>query len=541
MKQANHPLPPGGRPSADSPLKIVENCIHHLLESSTEMFPEQVALIQDETRLTYREVNDRANRFAHALLRRGIRPGDRVALLMENSPEYVISYYGTLKTGAVIAPMNTDFKAGSLRESLLKLTPRILVFSTRFERVLHKIDLTGFGLEFLVGKDPKLVWSANGCALLDWGELLETGSKENPAVPVEPEAMACILLTSGSMGSRKGVMLSHRNIVSNTHAICRYLELTREDIQMVVLPFFYVMGKSLLNTHFAVGGTLVINNRFAFPAKMLEQMVAEGVTGFSGVPSTYAFLLHRSPLATYRDKLTTLRYCTQAGGHMTRSIKEELRRVLPDHTKLYIMYGATEAAARLTFLEPDRFHEKIDSIGRAIPGVTLQLLNKEGGKTPQGEVGDLVASGPNIMMGYWKDPDSTARVLDARGYHTGDLAYEDEEGFYFLVGRRDNLVKVGGHRINTQEVENVLMDTDLLLETVVLGVPDPLLGNRLVALAASKTGEACETQLMKHCADALPRYKIPGVILFQPGLPKNTAGKTDRTQCLDLVREALSS
>ena len=173
-------------------------------------------------------------------------------------------------------------------------------------------------------------------------------------------------------------MLSHANIVSNVHSICTYLELTEDDIQMVVLPFFYVMGKSLLNTHFAVGGTIVINNKFAFPASVIQQMAAENVTGFSGVPSTYAYLLHRSPLKKYRDKLPALRYCSQAGGHMARQIKEELPKALPEHTKIFIMYGATEAGARLTYLPPDRYHDKIDSIGKAIPNVTMSVLDKNG-------------------------------------------------------------------------------------------------------------------------------------------------------------------
>ena len=153
---------------------------------------------------------------------------------------------------------------------------------------------------------------------------------------------------------------------------------------MVVLPFFYVMGKSLLNTHFAVGGTVVLNNKFAFPAAVIKQMVDEKVTGFSGVPSTYAYLLHRSPLEKNRDNLGHLRYCTQAGGHMSKQIKKELRKVLPEHTKIFVMYGATEASARLTYLEPDRYEDKVDSIGKSIPGVTMQVLGKNGRKAPTG-------------------------------------------------------------------------------------------------------------------------------------------------------------
>ena len=232
------------------------------------------------------------------------------------------------------------------------------------------------------------------------------------------------------------------------------------------------MGKSLLNTHIAVGGTVVINNQFAFPASVLKEMIAEKVTGFSGVPSTFAYLLHRSPLAASRDKLSSLRYVSQAGGHMSKAIKDELRRVLPSHTEIVIMYGATEAAARLSYLEPSRFADKMESIGKAIPGVELKVVKEDGKDASVGEVGELVARGSNIMPGYLNKPEATAKALIDGWYHTGDQAYQDEEGFFFVAGRQDDLLKVGGHRLSPQEIEDTLMESGLFVEAVVLGIPD---------------------------------------------------------------------
>jgi acyl-CoA synthetase (AMP-forming)/AMP-acid ligase II len=293
------------------------------------------------------------------------------------------------------------------------------------------------------------------------------------------------------------------------------------------------MGKSLLNTHFAVGGTVVINNKFAFPASVVKQMVEEHITGFSGVPSTYAYLLHRSPLTAYRDRLSSLRYCSQAGGHMSKAIKEGLRKALPEHTQIFIMYGATEVAARLSYLEPERFEDKMDSIGKAIPGVTFRLLDEKGKEVRKGQVGELVASGDNIMQGYWKDPEMTAKALDRSGYHTGDLCYQDEEGFFFLVGRKDNLVKVGGHRINPLEIEDVLMGTGFLMEATVLGLPDELLGQRLVALVAPKNEDCDSRVILSLCASKLPRHKVPSEVKFTRSLPKNASGKIDSVKCLE--------
>ena len=348
---------------------------------------------------------------------------------------------------------------------------------------------------------------------------------------------ASIIYTSGSTGGPKGVMLTHRNIVGNTFAICQYLRLTHEDIQMSVLPFFYVMGKSLLNTHIAVGGTVVINNQFAFPATVLKEMITENVTGFSGVPSTFAYLLHRSPLAASRDKLSSLRYVSQAGGHMAKAVKEELRRVLPSHTEIVIMYGATEAAARLSYLEPARFADKMESIGKAIPGVELKVIRGDGSDAAIGEVGELVARGSNIMPGYWRKPEATEKALVNDWYHTGDRAYQDDEGFFFAVGRLDDLLKVGGHRLSPQEIEDVLMESGLFVEAAVLGIPDGLLGNKLVVLAVSANDRCSENTVLGYCTGCLPKYKVPAEVKFTKILPKKVSGKIDRKACVALFQQ----
>jgi acyl-CoA synthetase (AMP-forming)/AMP-acid ligase II len=306
---------------------------------------------------------------------------------------------------------------------------------------------------------------------------------------------------------------------------------------MVVLPFFYVMGKSLLNTHFAVGGRIVINNKFAYPASVINQMVVEQVTGFSGVPSTYSFLIHNSPLAASREKLQSLRYCSQAGGHMASSLKRQLLTILPETTKLVVMYGATEASARLAYVEPAMLEKKIDSIGRAIPGVTLRVLDTNGTEVLPGSVGELVASGPNIMQGYWQDAAATQQALTTQGYHTGDLGYQDEDGYYFVVGRRDDQLKVGGHRINPQSIEDVILATNLVAEVAVVGLPDLLLGRSLAALVVPTAGvEDVVQKLMKECSAQLAQYQVPQLIVPVDTLPKNSSGKVDRKRCEEICR-----
>lgn len=512
--------------------------IHHFLEESARGYRDKVALIHEDVRATYGDIDSKANTLARWFIDRGIFPGDRIVLVLENCLEYVVSYYAALKAGAVVAPLSSHVKPDGLRPRIAELEPRIIISSSRSERMLQAAELHHFKIESLILKTPKMDWTRSALEVFALDDLTQAEFEQplpNNESRVTNNELASIVYTSASTGKPKGVMLSHRNIVSNTHSICRYLKLTDKDIQMAVLPFFYVMGQSLLNTHFAVGGTVVISNKFAFPASVLKEMVNEKATGFSGVPSTYAYLLHRSPLAKYRGKLDSLRYISQAGGHMSRQIKEELRRELPDHISIYIMYGTTEASARLTCLEPDRFKDKMDSIGKPIAGVSLKILDDNGREVPNGQIGELVASGENIMTGYWNDPESTAKVLDQSGYHTGDLGFRDNEGFYYFSGRRDNLIKVGGHRINPQEIEEVLMSTGLLLENVILAIPDPLLGHKMIALAVPREGCCTQSEILAPCSARLPKYKLPSSVKLIHALPKNSHGKIDKTKCLELL------
>jgi acyl-CoA synthetase (AMP-forming)/AMP-acid ligase II len=223
---------------------------------------------------------------------------------------------------------------------------------------------------------------------------------------------------------------------------------------------------------------------------------------------------------------------------MALSIKQALRKALPSHTQIFIMYGATEASARLTYLEPDAFESKTESIGKPIPSVSIYILDEKGDEVPNNTEGELVALGPNIMKGYWKDPKETTRVLSIKGYHTGDIGYRDSDGFLFVKRRKDGLIKVGGHRVNPTEVEDVLMATQQLVEAVVIGIPDNLLGKKLIALAVPKDDDCTEKSIMENSTKRLPKHKWPGSIFFIRVLPKNANGKVDRAKCVKIAKKA---
>ena len=522
-------------------MNIAHRLIHRFLEKSADLYPDKVAVVHEKRRAEYSRVNRLANQLAYCLLKSGVRPGDRVVLLCENSIEYVFCYYGILKAGGIVVSLKPDIRPDGLAELLKELEPKVLIVSTKFEKTARSLDRARSRLDRLLVIGTRLSdqGGGGGDSRLYYEEL--AGHPDgNPNLKIDPNSCATIIYTSGSAGKPKGVMLSHANIVANTHSIVEYLELTSDDVQMDVLPFFYVMGKSLLNTHFAVGGTVIINNKFAFTASALKQIAEEGVTGFSGVPSTYAQLLFRSPIAQYRDRLTSLRYCSQAGGHMPKHIKLELIKILPSHTRLFIMYGATEASARLTYVPPERLGSKLDSIGMPISGVTMKVLSPEGKVLGPGEIGELVAQGDNIMLGYYKDVEGTKRVLDHNGYHTGDLGYVDEEGFFYVTGRKDDQIKVGGHRLNPREIEDIVIESGQAVECIIFAIEDAIMGHRLAGLVVPirETSETRRT-ILDYCYQKLPKYKVPASLLMVETIPKNSTGKPDRPKSLELYKKSV--
>lgn len=509
--------------------------IHHFLEMSAARSPDKVAIVCGRERLPYAAVNRLANRLAHRLLGLGVRPGDRIALLSENSAEYVYGFYGILKAGAVAVPLNTELKPDGLAGTLKVLEAKALLVSRKFEPAGRSVDLSPLRPELLVLTPSGVLDPVPAGSGGNGGPGPTDFPDRDPDLLLHPGSCAVIIFTSGSEGKPKGVMLSHANVVANTRSIVEYLALTADDIQMVVLPFFYVMGKSLLNSHFAVGGTVVINNQFAYTASVLRQMAEEKVTGFSGVPSTYAQLLFKSPLAEYRDRLPALRYCSQAGGHMARSIKLALLEALPPQTKLIIMYGATEASARLTYLSPEFLRAKIESIGRPIPGVDLDVLSPDGRVLGPDQSGELVARGQNIMLGYFRDEEATRRVLDERGYHTGDLGHYDREGFFFVTGRKDDQVKIDGHRVSLQEIEDTIVESGRAIEGLAFALADGSRDLAIAGLAVPREGPPPSADaILEYCRSKLPKYKVPRFLFLVDAIPKNSNGKPDRTRALQL-------
>jgi acyl-CoA synthetase (AMP-forming)/AMP-acid ligase II len=295
---------------------------------------------------------------------------------------------------------------------------------------------------------------------------------------------------------------------------------------MVVLPFFYSYGNSLLLTHIMVGGTLIISHQFVFLNKMLEMMIEEEATGFAGVASSYAMLLHKSNIRGL--KFPYLRYMTCAGGALSPANIIEMKKILPD-VDYCAMYGQTEATARLSYLEPEMWLKKLGSAGKAIPGVRLRVVDKEGKDAVIGETGEIAAQGSNIMKGYWGQHRETKDVLRNNWLYTGDIARVDEDGYIFISGRQSDMIKVGAFRIHPQGIEDVIAEMTDVAECAVVGIPDEIMGEIIkVFVVLRADASLSDKDILRYCKKNLPEYKLPKAVEFVDSLPKTTSGKIKR-------------
>ncbi len=513
-------------------LMMIPYLVHHFVEQIAQRRPEHPFLIHEGVSTSYGETEAGANRAARALLSAGLARGDRVGLLAQNSRFYVENYYGILKAGGIAVPLNTAANGATLAKFLSGCTARMLIAGPKLERATRHCIEAGPPLEIVaVASRDRLPKLPASIRRLDLDEACAAEAAEAPDLTFSDLDVASIIYTSGSTGTPQGATLSHLNIVSNTRSIVSYLALRPEDRILQILPFYYVYGKSLLNTHALAGASVVIENRFLYPNAALDTLEAEACTGLSGVPSTFAILLNRSNLA--EREVTHLRYVTQAGGAMSPELTRRLMEVLPGK-RIFIMYGATEASARLSFLPPEELPRKIGSIGKAIPNVELRVLRSDGSEAATNEHGEIVARGSNIMSGYWGDPEGTAEALGEHGYHTGDIAYRDEEGFLFVVGRKKDFIKAGAHRISAKEIEETILESREVHEVAVVGMPDEILGEKICAFVVPRDDQALDTRALEKVLKAkLPAYKIPSEFRVRDDLPKNESGKIMKNLLLE--------
>nr|MDO8110720.1 AMP-binding protein [Candidatus Sigynarchaeota archaeon] len=475
---------------------------------------DKIAVFHRDSTISYKDLYSLVLTIAGHLEKLPLHVPDKIVIVADNSIFFIAAYFGIIASGHVALPLSPEFgetnfqyvfascgiKCAFIQQKWMK---RLQGFKIKADITFTDAAVGGATDIFKLEKKPGIIKDVN-----------------------EQEDLAIIIFTSGSTGVPKGAMLTHYNLMYNTTSITQYLALTPDDRIMVVLPFSYCFGTSLLHTHLRVGGQVVINNQFMFPGKVLDEINEKECTGFAGVPSTFQILLRRSPLK--KMKFPTLRYVQQAGGKLTNAFITELIEALPT-TRIFIMYGQTEATARLSYLPPEMLSTKLGSIGKGIPGTKIEVLDKAGKPVKPGETGEIVASGGNIMKGYWNDPDTTAKTIKEGKLYTGDLGTVDDDGFVYMTEREKDIIKSSGYRVSPKEIEDHISSIPDVVEVAVIGIPDEIMGEvpkAFVSITKSKVLTAQE--IITHCQKHFPPYKVPKEVEFLPDLPKNTSNKVDK-------------
>ena len=486
-----------------------------------ESEPARVAVTEGARALTYGALWVEVCKFADELRARGVGRGDRVAVVLPNSIEAIVAWYGTWHAGAAVVPLNVQARSRDIGPWLEHCEAAAVVHEAGNADVDAALAGRGSARLLRISVAP----SAQLSTMLPWA-WSDAGSSDRAPPPEGADALALVLYTSGTTGRPKGVMLSHANLSANVDAIVAYLGLASSDSIVSSLPFYYSYGASVLNTHLAVGARLVIEPNLVFPTVLVETMARERVTGFAGVPSTFALLLNRVKLD--KHDLTSLRYVTQAGGGMAPALTKRVREALPS-ARLFVMYGQTEATARLTWLPPDRLDEKLGSVGLPLVGVDLEVRREGGEIAAVGEVGEVWVRGANVMLGFLNDPAATNEVIRDGWLGTGDMGHRDADGFLFLAGRRTDMIKTGAHRVHPADIEEVVAEIEGVVEVAVIGIEDEVLGQAVKAFVVAASSISAE-RIKAHCRERLAVYKIPKQIEFVSFLPKSASGKIQRSK-----------
>jgi amino acid adenylation domain-containing protein len=516
--------------------------LHHAFEQQARRQPEAMALSFEGRQHAYGELHAQAKTLAAQMQACGVQRGDRVATLLENSVEAVLSVYAALMCGAVIMPVNPLTKGDKLAWLLNDARASLLIAHSHLQdefRAALKHN-THVHTAWVVGEWPSAPPMLMADARLQ-GWPLPRGLIGPP--PTEPDwpytdpgtidqDLAAIIYTSGSTGDPKGVMLSHLNMVSAARSVSQYLELHAGDVIACALPLAFDYGLYQILMAFSVGARVVLERSFAFPARVLSRMADEGVTVLPGVPTLFSLLLGLKTLGEH--PLPALRALTNTAAALPEAYIHQLRQAFP-RARLFSMYGLTECK-RVTYLPPEQLDTRPTSVGRGMPNEEVWLVDGDGQRLPHGSTGELVVRGSHVMRGYWEKPEQTAKRLKPGPLpgemvlYSGDIFRTDAEGYLYFVARKDDIIKSRGEKVSPREVENALYAIDGVREAAVVGVPDPVLGQAVKAYVALRDGtRLTEREVIRHCLNRLESFMAPKYVTFVEDLPKTDTGKIKKT------------
>jgi long-chain acyl-CoA synthetase len=489
--------------------------------------PNKVALICENRRLTYAQIDDMSNRMANALIKNGVREGDRVLFYLMNSAELVVSIFAALKANAVFVGVDSANTFETLRYISADCgISSMVTYDQRAEaaaRLLKEVPSLKFAV--LVGSKT----DGLGPDLLSFNSLQADFPPELPPQRRIEGDLAYLIYTSGSTGQSKGVMVTHRCILFSIHGGMEYLDLSESEVHTSPLQLSFSPGINQMFQTFRVGGTLILEKSLAFPQVMLRRMEAERATGFAGVPTMLALLMQLD-LSHY--DLSRLRYMTSVGAALMPGLIRKIREKLPQ-TSIYSYYGMAEASYSLG-LDPGQIDRRPASVGKPFPGTQAWIVDENGRRLGPDQIGELILRGTHVRSGYWNYPEGTAQrfrpglIPGETVCQTGDLFRMDDEEYFYFVGRSDEIIKSGAKKVVPREIENALYSLDGVLEAAAVGVPDPILGHVIKAFVVpaekARATLTAETILL-HCKKTLESFKVPREVEIRDSLPKSSSGK----------------
>jgi len=510
--------------------------LNNFLEQSANLFPQKEAIICQGKRHTFSEIDNAANSLGRALIEQGFQKQDRAIIYLDNSCESVISIFGILKAGGIFVTINPAVKSRKLESILSDCSARVLITDSNHVMELSAAQSSLRRLAFIIVTDPEKTNLTGepivNIRFLSFWKMIENAEPAPLTQCCIDIDLASLIYTSGSSGSPKGVMLTHHNMVTAVNSITQYLENTQDDIIIDTLPlsFDYGLYQVLMASKF--GGSVVLEKGFIFPEQIINMVVREKVTGWPMVPTIAAILCRLKNLE--KHDLSRLRYITSTGQVLPTNHIARLREAFPG-VRVYSMYGLTECK-RVSYLPPQDIEKKPGSVGKSIPNTEVYIVNDMGEEiTEAGIEGELVVRGSNVMKGYWNLPELTDRVLRPGRYpgekvlYTGDLFKKDEEGYLYFLGRKDDIIKTSGHMVSPKEVENVLSEMEDVVEAVVIGVQDEILGQAVKAyIHLSAYSKVSERDILHFCYQNLESYAVPKYIKLCGPLPKTESGKIEK-------------
>ncbi len=495
--------------------------LHQHLQQTALQVPEKPALYFAESEISFQQLDQQVTRFAAGLESMGVGKGDHIALLIGNCPQFIIGLYGAFRAGATVIPINPTFSRDELSYILQDGDVKAIITVSALTPLVKFISPNLPNLTSVIVIDQDVVTDLQNDFIDLWA--FDFVYKDNPdfAAPVlDPHDCAVILYTSGTTGKPKGAMLTHQNLYSNAIDSASSLEISERDKVVAVLPMFHVFClTACLNAPLVKGASLIVLPKF-HPVDVLQSIAKYKATLFAGVPSMYNYLLQVPGVGN--EVVQSLRVCISGGAAMPVALLSEFEERFG--VPIAEGYGLSEASPVTTF-NPLQGIRKPGSIGLSIPNVENRIVDEAGNLLPSNEVGELIVKGPNVMKGYYKQPEETQTVIRDGWLYTGDLAKVDDEGFFFIVDRKKEMIILNGFNVYPREVEEVLYAHPDVVEAAVVGLPNPKLGEEIYCCVVSRNENLTAEGLQAYCGQHLAKYKIPSQYRFVAELPKNTTGK----------------